>query len=451
MTAAAGGSDTFPVFGTTAVLLTTDPAAIGPARALADAELAAVDRAASRFRPDSELTALNAAAGTPVTVSPLLASLIEAALRAARLTAGAVDPTCGQALADLGYDRDFAQLRAAQEAPTATQPGASVPAAPRPAAAGAPTDPGAPAPRAAGPTGDPVGAADPDFSLPAATDLAAPAPAATRPAGDAPAVTALAGPVPGWRGVEFDAARRQVRMPPGTRLDLGATAKAWAADRCAELIAAKVGGGVLVSLGGDIAVAGPAPEGGWRVRVTDDHAGGPDAPGQTVSIATGGLATSSTTVRAWSAGGRRLHHIIDPATGQPAATCWRTVSVVAATCVDANTASTAAIVRGPAAPTWLSEAGLPSRLVRPDGTIVLTAGWPDDERLGGSPSASAAAPADHRPGDSRADDSLPRDERPGAAPPARAAAPAGDRPDDGFPDDRAPHGGQPGRSAARGA
>jgi FAD:protein FMN transferase len=424
------GSDTFGVFGTTAVLLTTDPAAIGPARALADAELAAVDRAASRFRPDSELTALNAAAGAPVTVSPLLASLIGAALRAARLTAGAVDPTCGQALADLGYDRDFAQVRAAQDAP----PAASAPGAPRPPTTG----PGAPASRATGSTGDTVGAAAPGTSLPA-----------TRPTGDAPASTASAGPVPGWRGVEFDATSRRIRMPPGTRLDLGATAKAWAADRCAELIAAKVGGGVLVSLGGDIAVAGPAPEGGWRVRVTDDHAGGPDAPGQTVSITAGGLATSSTTVRAWSAGGRQLHHIIDPATGQPAATWWRTVSVVAATCVDANTASTAAIVRGPAAPDWLAEAGLPARLVRPDGTVVVTAGWPaDDERPTGSPSAHAVAPADDQPDHIRPDDRTSHDGQPDAASPTHAAAPAGDQPNDSRPGNRTPHDGQPGRAAA---
>jgi thiamine biosynthesis lipoprotein len=133
---------------------------------------------------------------------------------------------------------------------------------------------------------------------------------------------------------------------------------------------------VLVSLGGDIAVAGPSPGDGWQVRVTDDHAAGPEAPGQTVSILSGGLATSSTTVRTWDAGGRRLHHIIDPATGAPARSCWRTVSVAAGSCVDANTASTAAIIRSEAAASWLDDAGLPARLVREDGTATTTAGWP---------------------------------------------------------------------------
>jgi FAD:protein FMN transferase len=305
MTAGPVAEDSFGVFGTTAVLLVTDSAALGEARAIADRELAAVDRAASRFRADSELTDLNQAGGAPRPVSPLFADLIAAALRAARLTDGLVDPTCGAALADLGYDRDFEEVRA----------------------------------------------------------------------GTAAALSGAA-PVPGWRSVELDTRAGQARLRDGARLDLGATAKAWAADRCAELIADRVAGGVLVSLGGDIAVAGPAPDGGWRVRVTDDHAAGPDAPGQTVAITGGGLATSSITVRAWRSGGQPVHHIIDPATGGPARTCWRTVSVAAGTCVDANTASTAAIVRGEAAPGWLASAGLPARLVRPDGTAVTTAGWP---------------------------------------------------------------------------
>jgi thiamine biosynthesis lipoprotein len=124
-------------------------------------------------------------------------------------------------------------------------------------------------------------------------------------------------------------------------------------------------------------VAGPAPEDGWQVRVTDDHAAGADAPGQTITIRTGGLATSSTTVRTWTTGGTRQHHIIDPATGAPASSRWRTVSVAAATCSDANIASTAAIIRSDAAPGWLTEAGLPARLVSQDGSVTTTPGWPN--------------------------------------------------------------------------
>src|SRR5580698_9660647 len=251
------GTDTFSVFGTTATLLVSDPGLLDHARAIADAELAAVDMACSRFRPDSELSRLNGSGGAVVPVSRLFAELVDAALRAARLTDGDVDPTCGQALEEIGYDRDFAVLQAAG----VRSPGSGQ----------------------------------------------------------------LALGVPGWRCVRLDRKRGLAQLTDGAQLDLGATAKAWAADRCASLIAAATESGVLVSLGGDIAVAGPPPAdrgegrgGGWGVRVTDDHAAGPEAPGQTVTIRSGGLATSSTTVRTWALGGRRVHHIIDPATGEPA-------------------------------------------------------------------------------------------------------------------------------------
>jgi len=310
VTTLAPGTDSFSVFGTTATLLVSEPGRVAGARAIADAELAAVDLACSRFRPDSELSRLNAAGGAGTGVSELFADLLEAALRAAALTDGDVDPTCGQALEEIGYDRDFALVRAAGGRP------------PRPGRE--------------------------------------------------------AGRVPGWRSVRLDRPRRRVTLGNGARLDLGATAKAWAADRCARVIAERTGAGVLVSIGGDMALAGPSPADGWRVRVTDDHAAGPDAPGQTVTIRSGGLATSSTTVRTWEADGRRVHHIIDPATGEPARSCWRTVSVAAGSCVDANTASTAAIIRSEAAVSWLEDSGLPARLVRADGTATITAGWPGD-------------------------------------------------------------------------
>jgi thiamine biosynthesis lipoprotein len=184
-----------------------------------------------------------------------------------------------------------------------------------------------------------------------------------------------------WREIELDDARRRIRIPEGVRLDLGATAKALAADRAAAS-AACVCNGVLVSLGGDISVAGAAPETGWIVRVTDDHRASGNAPGQTVSIETGGLATSSTTVRAWQRGGVAVHHIVDPATGAPVAATWRTASVVAATCLDANIAATAAIVLGRGAVEWLTGRALPSRLVDAAGDVVTVAGWPRDPENG---------------------------------------------------------------------
>jgi FAD:protein FMN transferase len=195
----------------------------------------------------------------------------------------------------------------------------------------------------------------------------------------------------GWRSVSFDRGTRTVRLPRGVRLDLGATAKALAADRAATAASAAAACGVLVSLGGDIATAGPAPPDGWRVHVTDDHRSDAGAPGQTVSIRSGGLATSSTTVRRWSSEGRNVHHIIDPATEAPAETCWRTVSVAAESCAQANIASTASLVKGRAAAAWLAELGLPARLVDRSGAVTALGGWPAPARRTGVAAARMAA------------------------------------------------------------
>ena len=186
--------------------------------------------------------------------------------------------------------------------------------------------------------------------------------------------------VPGWREVHLEG--RSLTLPAGVELDLGATAKAWAADRSAARISARLDCGVLVSLGGDIAVAGPqTPEGGWRVRV-QDVTGSPDdppvGPYALVAIRAGGLATSSTAARRWQRGGDVLHHILDPRTGRPADPVWRTVSVAADSCADANAASTAAVIRGRDALGWLAKLGLPSRLVDATGVVFTVAGWPDE-------------------------------------------------------------------------
>jgi thiamine biosynthesis lipoprotein len=180
-------------------------------------------------------------------------------------------------------------------------------------------------------------------------------------------------PAGGWKSVRLDPASRWIQVGRASELDLGATAKAFSADRIACAVKAETGGAVLVSLGGDIAVEG-APPGGWPIHVCEDHKVA--AGGQVVAIRDGALATSSTTVRRWTAGGIEIHHIVDPKTGAPAAVHWRTVSVTAATCVDANTAATAAIVLGARAVPWLSERELAARLVRLDGSIETVGGWP---------------------------------------------------------------------------
>ena len=299
-------SVSFGALGSTAVVAVTEPTALAAATLAVEEVVARFDEACSRFRDDSELTALNASAGSPVHVSPLLLEAVEASLRAARVTDGDVDPTVGEALIALGYDRDFDAI------------------------------------------------------------------------GTAGVATVSIAAVPGWQTVRVDRAASTVTTARGVVLDLGATAKALAADHAAAAASASVEGGVLVSLGGDISIGGPPPERGWQIRVTDDHRSELTAPGQWIALTGGGLATSSTTVRRWKTDGGSAHHLLDPATGRPAAGPWRTVSVTAASCLDANIASTAAIIRGEGAREWLESLRLPARLVRLEGGAVHVAGWPDE-------------------------------------------------------------------------
>ena len=176
----------------------------------------------------------------------------------------------------------------------------------------------------------------------------------------------------GWQALAYDPRAHTIRLPAGVRLDLGASGKAWAADRAATAVADSLGVGVAVECGGDIAVRGPLPEGGWPVRVSADI----DAEEwQDVVVHDGGLATSGTNARHWRRGGVELHHIIDPSTGLPVRTPWAMVTVAAATCVEANAAATAALIMGERAQAWLNLHELPARLVDVSGTVRFAGGW----------------------------------------------------------------------------
>jgi thiamine biosynthesis lipoprotein len=337
--------DSWRALGTYVHLLVTDPRALIPARDLLRTQLAELDRAASRFRPDSEVQALCRAQGAPMTASSLLVHAVEVALEAARSTDGDVDPTLGSTLVALGYDRDFPALPAA-----------------RPGRVG---------------------------------DLGAGFPSEITHAGERGRVVATRRA--SWRDVTVTPATvtpGTIQVPAGVLLDLGATAKALGADLAARAIHDALGCGVLVSLGGDLATAGRAPAGGWTVRVQDLPAPGhpapghpapgrpgPDGPAQTVALTGGALATSSTTARRWQHGGEAMHHVLNPRTLRPVTAPWRTVSVAAPTCVAANTATTCAIVRGggvwgDGAVAYLRGTGLPARLVAQDGSVTLLNGWP---------------------------------------------------------------------------
>jgi thiamine biosynthesis lipoprotein len=134
--------------------------------------------------------------------------------------------------------------------------------------------------------------------------------------------------------------------------------------------------GALVSLGGDVAVAGPAPAGGWPIGIARESAAAEADVEQVVAITQGGLASSATAARSWRAGTRDVHHIVDPRTGDCAEPYWVLVSAAGSSCVEANVVTTAAIVWGARALGELSASGLAMRLVRADGEVVTRNGWP---------------------------------------------------------------------------
>ena len=311
----------FSAIGCRHTVLATDPEVIGQAGRMAEGFVAELDLAASRFRADSQLRQLTTAAATSRTravVSPLLGGCVEAALHAARITDGLVDPTVGRAVSAAGYDVDLATVRSRGPSEWSRFP---------------------------------VAFADPSVTV-----------------------------VPGWRSVDYHPGDRILTLPRGAQLDLGATAKAHAADRIAAALAHALPGGFLVNLGGDIAVAGQLPEGGWPIDV-EDHRG---AVRQVVVTEGQGIATSSTALRQWTVRGNTRHHIVDPRTGQVAQAVWSQVTCAAATALEANAASTAAIVLGRAAPGWLAQRGIPARLdpavSTGAGSPSYTPGWPLPQR-----------------------------------------------------------------------
>jgi thiamine biosynthesis lipoprotein ApbE len=293
----------FKAMGTENTVVVEQTHDLEAAMRIVEDEIHAIDATCSRFRDDSELARLNRAAGTGfVPVSPLLEEALLAALTAAEMTGGLVDPTVGKAIADAGYGVTFTAI------------------------------------------------VDDDRN-PGRLTLTA---------------------IPGWQAIEHDATTHAFRMPAGTCIDLGASGKAWAADRAAAAVNERLGISVAVECGGDVAVRGQAPAGGWTVRV----AASDDArEWQDVSIFDGGLATSGTTSRRWKRGGVEMHHIIDPATGLPADTPWTMATVAAATCLEANAAATAALIMGYGAIAWLEGLALPARLVDRDGAVRCAGGW----------------------------------------------------------------------------
>ena len=318
-------SASFDAIGTHHHLIVTRPATLGAAITIARDHLVDLDAAVSRFRPDSEVSALarrRGRDGASTPVSAVFAASLAAALRAARLTDGLVDPTVGAALIASGYDADLDEVRArSARSPPAREHHL-------------------------------LGNHHPHRGSTA---------------------------VPGWRTVELDEGLRRVRVPAGTVLDLGASAKAYAADTIATLLADRLEGGFLVNLGGDLAVSGELPHDGWQVGVE----GTAGEVRQVVASHGQAFATSSTGRRTWTQHGEPRHHIVDPRTGHTAPVVWEQVTCAGLNALEANAASTAAVVLGADAPAWLQARGIPARLDPADGgPVVTTPGWPQQDARG---------------------------------------------------------------------
>lgn len=191
---------------------------------------------------------------------------------------------------------------------------------------------------------------------------------------DRPTYTRRVAPVPGWERIHISRHGR-VSTPQGTVLDFGASAKAHAADAIARTLLLSLPGGFLVNLGGDIATSGEVPDGGWSVGV--EAADG--TLRQAVAITNQAIATSSTQRRTWITDTGTANHIIDPRTGQVVQRVWGQVTCVAQTALEANTASTAALVLGEAAPEWLERHHIPARLERLNGRAEYVGDWPDPQ------------------------------------------------------------------------
>ncbi|TCO26592.1 thiamine biosynthesis lipoprotein [Kribbella steppae] len=297
-------SRTWTAWSCTVRLTVDDPAVLGAACGELKALMDRVDKAASRFRPDSELSVVNSRADAMVPVSRLLVDLVDVSLVAASMSGGAVDPTVGAAVIAAGYNDDIERVRRRFPQP--------------------------------------------------AEELK---------------------PIPGWEQVRLNRKLALLGVPQDSALDLGAIAKAWTADRAALVLSKRYGCAVLVEIGGDLRAAGEPAE-PWIITVAE-RAGD---PGVLVTLAHGGLTTSTRTVRRWETPDGSAHHLIDPRTGKPADGPWRTASVWAPTAVRANTFSTALVATGEAAVGRLTLAGHPARLVADDGEVTELAGWPAASR-----------------------------------------------------------------------
>ncbi len=182
---------------------------------------------------------------------------------------------------------------------------------------------------------------------------------------------------PGVGAIHFNREDSTVELEPGCQLDLGASAKALVVDLVANDLAPY--GGIVVELGGDVALRGEGPSGPWVIGVSDNLTITGTEP--RVSFSNGGIATSSATTRTWRAGSQIVNHIIDPRSGHFATGPIATATVSASSCVIANAFATAALLWGEDAGYHIAQAGWSGRLVDREGNVEFVGGWPTEEKV----------------------------------------------------------------------
>ena len=280
---------TFKAMGTSVELIAapdSDPRAVARAAFATERVFAREEARFSRFRPESELSRVNAQAGRWGRVSKPFATLTQRALKAADETGGRFDPTVLPALRAAGYDRDFKEVTARAE--RGEMPDEELRAIRRDVR---------------------------DIMVKNATACGA------------------------WREIELEGDR--LRLPVGAELDFGGIAKGWTVDLAAKGLSSLPW--AIVDAGGDLRIVGATPEDGLDIAVEDPQARGLEA--LRLRLGSGALATTSVTVRSWGPG---MHHVIDPATALPALTPVVQATVWAETCTEAEVWSKAAVLTGPA-------------------------------------------------------------------------------------------------------
>jgi thiamine biosynthesis lipoprotein len=174
-------------------------------------------------------------------------------------------------------------------------------------------------------------------------------------------------PLIGWDKVELgDASVRLTHA--GMELDFGGFGKEYAVDRAAQVLANAGVASAMVNLAGDASILAPQPGGApWQVGIR--HPRRDDALVATLPISSGAIATSGDYERFIEVAGVRHCHVLDPRSGR-SVRGLQSVSVHAASCLVAGSATTIAMLKGEAGVEWLRELGLPFLCVRDDGRVV---------------------------------------------------------------------------------